>query len=129
MSSLSTAAFELSGFQISPLSTTTVVKYGFTYCDMFIGICKKCSNFIYGEIPETISTFTNLTSFILDDNLFNGSVPDLRSLLHLEELNLGDNRFEPEFPYLGTSLIRLVLKNNSLRSVIPPGVGNGLEEL
>ena len=81
------------------------------------------SNFIYGEIPRTISTFTNLRSLILDDNLFNGSVPDLRSLLHLEELNLGDNRFGPEFPYLGTSLVRLVLKNNSLRSIIPSGVG------
>lgn len=82
------------------------------------------SNFIYGELPRTISTFVSLRSIVLADNLLNGSVPDLRSLLLLEELNLGDNRFGPEFPSLGTSLVSVVLKNNSLRSVIPLGLMN-----
>ena len=58
MTSLSTAAFELSGFQMPPLTTTTfelsgfqmpslstaaidTLKPGFTYCDMFAGVCSE----------------------------------------------------------------------------------------
>lgn len=78
------------------------------------------SNFIYGEIPSSISSLKNLRSLVLADNLFNGSVPDLKPLASLEELNLADNTLGPEFPSLGNNLVRIVLKNNSLRFQILP---------
>ncbi|KAI9169484.1 hypothetical protein LWI28_013058 [Acer negundo] len=82
------------------------------------------SNFIYGEIPKQITSFKNLTSLVLADNLFNGSVPDLQNLLLLRELNLGGNNLGPKFPSLSNKLVSVVLKNNSLRSDIPPGLKN-----
>lgn len=82
------------------------------------------SNFIYGEIPSTITSMTNLTSLVLADNLFNGSVPDLKTLPLLVELNLGDNYLGPGFPSLSNSLVSIILKNNSLRSMIPSKLTN-----
>lgn len=78
------------------------------------------SNFIYGEIPQSISTMRNLRSAVLADNLFNGSVPNLQWLTSLEELNLGGNKLGPEFPSLGKNLVTIILRNNSLRSHVPP---------
>ncbi|KAL2344554.1 hypothetical protein Fmac_005839 [Flemingia macrophylla] len=78
------------------------------------------SNFIYGEIPQSISSMINLRSIVLVDNLFNGSVPDLQRLASLEELNLGGNKLGPQFPSLGKNLVTIILRNNSIRSHIPP---------
>ncbi|XP_061338823.1 probable LRR receptor-like serine/threonine-protein kinase At1g14390 [Gastrolobium bilobum] len=78
------------------------------------------SNFIYGEIPSSISSLKDLRSLVLADNLFNGSVPDLRRLASLRELNLGGNKLGPEFPSIDKYLVRIILKNNSLRCQIPP---------
>ncbi|KAJ1423604.1 Protein kinase domain [Sesbania bispinosa] len=77
------------------------------------------SNFIYGEIPSSISSLKNLRSLVLVDNLFNGSVPNLRRLASLEELNLAGNRFGPEFPSVDKNLVKIILRNNSLRCQIP----------
>ncbi|CAB4264564.1 unnamed protein product [Prunus armeniaca] len=82
------------------------------------------SNFIYGEIPTSLSSMKNLRSIVLADNLFNGSVPDLKSLAALEELNLGNNHLGPGFPSLGNSLVSIILRNNSMRSEIPPTLRN-----
>lgn len=82
------------------------------------------SNFIYGEIPQSITSVKTLRSLVLADNLFNGSVPDLRSLPVLEELNLGYNHLGPGFPSLGSSLVSVILRNNSLRSKIPAKLTN-----
>ncbi|KAK7824959.1 putative lrr receptor-like serine/threonine-protein kinase [Quercus suber] len=82
------------------------------------------SNFIYGEIPSSISTLKNLTSLVLAENLFNGSIPYLKSLVLLQELNLGGNNIGPEFPSLSNSLVSITLSNNSLRSEIPSEVKN-----
>ncbi|CAL5418243.1 unnamed protein product [Camellia sinensis] len=46
------------------------------------------SNFISGEITGSISVLTNLTSLVLADNIFNGSVPDMKSLQSLQEIDL-----------------------------------------
>ncbi|KAK7386954.1 hypothetical protein VNO78_27355 [Psophocarpus tetragonolobus] len=78
------------------------------------------SNFIYGEIPLSISSMRNLRSLVLVNNLFNGSVPDLQKLTSLEELNLGGNKLGPGFPSVGKNLVTIILRNNSLRSSIPP---------
>ncbi|KAG2409487.1 LRR receptor-like serine/threonine-protein [Vigna angularis] len=80
------------------------------------------SNFIYGEIPPSISSMMNLRSLVLVNNLFNGSVPDLQRLTSLEELNLGGNKLGPEFPLVGKNLVTIILRNNSLRSRIPPEI-------
>uniref|UniRef100_A0A6N2KEF1 non-specific serine/threonine protein kinase n=1 Tax=Salix viminalis TaxID=40686 RepID=A0A6N2KEF1_SALVM len=82
------------------------------------------SNFIYGQIPREILSLKNLTSLVLAHNLLNGTVPDLRSLALLQELNLGGNLLGPAFPSLGNDLVTIILKNNSLRSVIPSGIKN-----
>lgn len=59
------------------------------------------SNFITGEIPASIDGMKNLRSLVLAGNSFNGSVPDLAGLQSLQELDI---------------------KNNSLRSPIPPWI-------
>ncbi|KAJ6342242.1 hypothetical protein OIU78_010217 [Salix suchowensis] len=82
------------------------------------------SNFIHGQIPREILSLKNLTSLVLAHNLLNGTVPDLRSLVLLQELNLGGNLLGPAFPSLGNDLVTIILKNNSLRSVIPSGIKN-----
>ncbi|RDX67067.1 putative LRR receptor-like serine/threonine-protein kinase, partial [Mucuna pruriens] len=78
------------------------------------------SNFIYGEISSSVSSMKNLRSLVLADNLFNGSVPRLKRLASLEELNLGGNKLGPEFPSLSKNLVKVILRNNSLRCRIPP---------
>ncbi|TKY69713.1 LRR receptor serine/threonine-protein kinase [Spatholobus suberectus] len=78
------------------------------------------SNFIYGEISSSVSSLKYLRSLVLVENLFNGSVPDLGRLASLEELNLGGNKLGPEFPSLSKNLLRVILRNNSLRCRIPP---------
>ncbi|OVA13312.1 Protein kinase domain [Macleaya cordata] len=82
------------------------------------------SNFIYGEIPARISSFKNLQSLVLADNLFNGSVPDLSALSVLEELDLSRNFVGPEFPSTGNKVVSVILRNNTFRSLIPPGLKN-----
>ena len=39
--STATTAFELSGFQMSSLSTAAIDKPGFIYCYMFAGVCSE----------------------------------------------------------------------------------------
>ncbi|XP_028792529.1 probable LRR receptor-like serine/threonine-protein kinase At1g14390 [Neltuma alba] len=77
------------------------------------------SNSIHGEISPSISSMKSLRSLLLDGNLFKGTVPDLKRLTSLEELDLGNNKLGPEFPSLGNNLVSLVLRNNSLRSKLP----------
>ncbi|KAE8681304.1 putative WRKY transcription factor [Hibiscus syriacus] len=80
------------------------------------------SNFVYREVPKQIAWLKNLTSLVLADNLFNGSVPDLTGLTLLQELNLVGNRLGPQLPSLSQSLVSITLCNNSFRSEIPSGL-------
>ncbi|KAJ8445445.1 hypothetical protein Cgig2_031258 [Carnegiea gigantea] len=80
------------------------------------------SNFIYGEIPPTFSSLKSLKSFVLADNLINGTVPDLSSIKGLQELDLSNNQIGPDFPSLAPGLVSIILRNNSLRSQIPPQI-------
>ncbi|CAH2045711.1 unnamed protein product [Thlaspi arvense] len=77
------------------------------------------SNFISGRIPKEITSLKNLKSLALSDNLFNGSVFDLRGLSNLQELDLGGNNLGPQVPSLPSNLISVSLKSNSFRSKIP----------
>ncbi|KAL1207688.1 putative LRR receptor-like serine/threonine-protein kinase [Cardamine amara subsp. amara] len=77
-------------------------------------------NFISGKIPKEISSLKNLRSLVIANNLFNGSVPDLRGLSNLRELNLGGNKLGPDvIPSLASNLITVSLRNNSFGSKIP----------
>ncbi|XP_057949835.1 probable LRR receptor-like serine/threonine-protein kinase At1g14390 [Malania oleifera] len=82
------------------------------------------SNYIYGEMPASIASLKNLTSLNFADNLFNGSVPDLGSLAVLEELDLSYNQLGGKFPTLGSNLVSVILRNNSLRSNVPKGLAS-----
>jgi hypothetical protein len=53
---------------------------------------------LYGKIPSSVSSMTSLKSLVLADNFFNGSVPNLKRLVSLEEINFVNNRLGPEFP-------------------------------
>lgn len=77
------------------------------------------SNFIFGEIPQKISSLKSLKYLVLADNLINGTVPDLSGLKDLQEVDLSNNNIGPDFPTLGTSLLSIILRNNSLRTQIP----------
>ena len=78
------------------------------------------SNFIQGGIPPEIATFKNLKSLVLAYNLLNGSIPDLKGLSQLEELDISNNPLGPKFPSLGNNLVRINLRSMALRSQIPP---------
>lgn len=82
------------------------------------------SNFIYGEIPSEISSLKNLKTLVFADNLMNGNVPDLSTLQALQEVDLSNNQLGPKFPSLGSNIVSIILKNNSLRSQIPSQMKN-----
>ncbi|XP_043706965.1 probable LRR receptor-like serine/threonine-protein kinase At1g14390 [Telopea speciosissima] len=82
-------------------------------------VLNMSSNFLYGEIPAGIASLKNIRSIVLADNLLNGTVPDLSSLIALEEVDLSDNLLGPKFPSLGNKLVSIVLRNNSFLSGIP----------
>ncbi|KAF2545740.1 hypothetical protein F2Q70_00019914 [Brassica cretica] len=78
------------------------------------------SNFISGKIPKEISSLKSLRSLVLANNEFNGSVPDLRGLSNLQELNLDGNKLGPDVvTSLASNLITVSLKNNSFGSNLP----------
>lgn len=81
------------------------------------------SNYIYGELPQEISTMTSLQNLVLSTNYINGTVPNLKPLTGLTELDLSFNRLGPDFPSLSNSIVKLVLKNNSLTK-IPQNLAN-----
>lgn len=82
------------------------------------------SNFIYGEIPPKFSSLKNLKTLVFADNMINGSLPDLSGMKGLQEVDLSNNQIGPNFPSLGTNLVSLLLRNNSLRSPIPTQMKN-----
>ncbi|CAH8353847.1 unnamed protein product [Eruca vesicaria subsp. sativa] len=78
------------------------------------------SNFISGKIPKEISSLKSLRSLVLANNELNGSVPDLRGLSDLQELNLDGNKLGPDVvTSLASNLITVSLKNNSFGSKLP----------
>lgn len=60
---------------------------------------------------------TSLQNLVLSRNYINGTVPNLKPLTGLTELDLGFNRLGPDFPSLSSSVVKLVLKNNSLTKI------------
>ncbi|MBA0844076.1 hypothetical protein Goarm_001201 [Gossypium armourianum] len=77
------------------------------------------NNSFNGSLPDSFSILENLRVLALSHNHFQGELPDLSSLTNLQELDLEDNAFGPQFPRLGNKLVRLVLGKNRFRSAIP----------
>jgi hypothetical protein len=61
----------------------------------------------------------NFKSLVSTDNVFNGSVPNLKSLVSLKEINSGCNKLGLESPLIESNLVSIILRNNSLRTQIP----------
>ncbi|XVE62506.1 hypothetical protein DITRI_Ditri06bG0123200 [Diplodiscus trichospermus] len=76
-------------------------------------------NLFNGSLPDSFSSLGTLRVLALSHNHFYGDVPDLSGLTNLQELDLEDNAFGPQFPQLGNKLVRLVLGKNRFRSGIP----------
>ncbi|TYH35596.1 hypothetical protein ES332_D13G203500v1 [Gossypium tomentosum] len=77
------------------------------------------NNSFNGSLPDSFSILENLRVLALSHNHFQGELPDLSSLTNLQELDLEDNAFGPQFPRLGNKLVRLALGKNRFRSAIP----------
>lgn len=60
-----------------------------------------------------------LKTLDLSSNYFNGTVPDLKSMVLLSKLDLGGNFFGPEFPSIGKSIETLLLGNNLFHAGLP----------
>ncbi|XP_021746229.1 probable LRR receptor-like serine/threonine-protein kinase At1g14390 [Chenopodium quinoa] len=82
-------------------------------------VLNMSSNFVYGEIPPQISLMESIQSIVLADNLLDGNIPDLSTLQSLQELDLSNNQLGPDFPSLGSNVVSIILRNNTLRSQIP----------
>ncbi|CAO2820279.1 unnamed protein product [Amaranthus hypochondriacus] len=82
------------------------------------------NNSFNGSLPKSLSDLGGLRVLTLANNQFSGEVPDLRGLHNLEELDLENNLFGPDFPRLGNKLVTLVLRNNKFRSGIPDEISS-----
>ncbi|KAF7819251.1 putative inactive leucine-rich repeat receptor-like protein kinase [Senna tora] len=86
-------------------------------------IVNMSSNFLYGAIPQELSSLSNLQTLILDDNMFAGQLPDwLDSLPALTVLSLRNNLFNGSLPYsLGNleNLRILSLSHNHFYGGVP----------
>ncbi|KAE8679005.1 putative inactive leucine-rich repeat receptor-like protein kinase [Hibiscus syriacus] len=63
------------------------------------------SNFFNGTLPGSFSMLENLRVLALSNNHFQGELPDLSGLTNLQELDLEDNAFGPQFPQLGNKFV------------------------
>ncbi|ORY46111.1 L domain-like protein [Rhizoclosmatium globosum] len=83
------------------------------------------NNNLSGTLDETPSLFTrmNLTTLLLDHNLFTGSIPEsIRNLTSLFSLSLAHNQFTGPIPATLSSITfikHIVLNNNLLCGPIP----------
>ncbi|XP_057823865.2 probable LRR receptor-like serine/threonine-protein kinase At2g23950 isoform X2 [Cryptomeria japonica] len=100
-------------------------------------ICKNVSNTIRisqinlsgrhlrGLIPPYFRHLTELISISLDNNYFNGPLPNLFNLSKLEKLNLQNNHLSGELPDWISKLPHLKeldISNNNFEGVIPPRI-------
>ncbi|XP_057823867.2 probable LRR receptor-like serine/threonine-protein kinase At5g48740 isoform X2 [Cryptomeria japonica] len=100
-------------------------------------ICKNVSNTIRisqinlsgkhlrGLIPPNFRHLTELVSISLDNNYFNGPLPNLLNLFKLEKLNLQNNHLSGELPDWISKLPHLKeldVSNNNFEGVIPPQI-------
>lgn len=91
-------------------------------------------NNLTGNLPEVISSFTELKTLNVQNNALSGAIPDkISELKNLEELKLNNNQLANAIPSgIGelTDLKQLNLSNNKLTGSIPANIGDllSLEE-
>ncbi|KAK1312830.1 putative leucine-rich repeat receptor-like protein kinase [Acorus calamus] len=80
------------------------------------------NNRFTGNIPESLGSVQTLEVLRLDKNALTGSVPSLKNLTHVNELNLANNQLSGPLPDLsGMSALNYVdLSNNTLAPSLVP---------
>ncbi|RWW26127.1 hypothetical protein GW17_00009518 [Ensete ventricosum] len=113
--------------RLSGLTTLSLVSLGLWgplpgKVDRFssLQVLNLSSNYFSGTIPPEISNITSLQNLCLTKNSFDGTVPDLSPLTTLTQLDLSGNRLGPELPYVSSTLVSLLLQNNSFHDRLPP---------
>ncbi|KAF2295685.1 hypothetical protein GH714_033581 [Hevea brasiliensis] len=84
------------------------------------------NNQLYGELPESLSNLTTLRQFDVSQNNLTGNLLENISALPLQSLNLNDNHFNGEIPEvlaLNPNLSELKLFNNSFTGKLPANLG------
>ncbi|XP_059064986.1 putative inactive receptor-like protein kinase At1g64210 [Cryptomeria japonica] len=79
-------------------------------------------NNLTGPLPEWISKLSRLKELILNNNYFNGSLPNLSDLTKLKTLHLQNNYLSDKLPdWLSKlpCLKELNIANNNFKGVIP----------
>lgn len=94
-----------------------------------LSVFKGENNQLYGELPDNMSKFANLTELSMSGNQLTGSIPASVNLLQkLNSLNLSHNRMSGIIPPssigLLPSLTILDLSGNEITGVIPPDFSN-----
>lgn len=74
---------------------------------------------MYDKISSSISSLKKFKSLVLTDNVFNGSVHNLKRLDSLEQINFSCTKLSPESSSKENYLVSIILRNNSLRTKIP----------
>ncbi|XP_042476659.1 probable inactive leucine-rich repeat receptor-like protein kinase At3g03770 [Macadamia integrifolia] len=82
------------------------------------------NNSLSGHLPKSLGTMENLRVLSVSMNRLSGPVPDLSRLTNLQVLDLEDNYLGPQFPSLGSKLVRIVLRKNRFSSGIPSEVSS-----
>ncbi|XP_010676345.2 probable inactive leucine-rich repeat receptor-like protein kinase At3g03770 [Beta vulgaris subsp. vulgaris] len=82
------------------------------------------NNSFNGSLPKSVSKLGGLRVLTLANNHFYGDIPDLTGLENLEELDLENNSFGPDFPQLKNKLVTLIIRNNKFRSAIPAEISS-----
>lgn len=82
-------------------------------------ILSLSNNLFEGSLPGSMTSLQNLVLLSLAHNLFAGPIPNLDNLVNLQNLNLGGNKFGPDFPLLASQLVSVHMGQNHLTGPVP----------
>ncbi|XP_075515233.1 putative inactive leucine-rich repeat receptor-like protein kinase At3g03770 [Primulina tabacum] len=86
------------------------------------------NNRLKGPLPSSVSKITTLSELVLSHNLLSGKLPDLTGLSNLQLLDLRENNFDSQLPFVPAGLANVFLSNNSFSGLIHEQFGT-LNEL
>ncbi|KAK7317416.1 hypothetical protein RJT34_01625 [Clitoria ternatea] len=89
-----------------------------------LAVLSMRKNWFSGNLPPSVNALHTLRVLDLSNNQLYGELPHLKNLANLQVLHLENNTFGPHFPSLPTKLVSLVLRNNSFRLGLPPGISS-----
>lgn len=93
-----------------------------------LAILSLKNNRLKGPLPSSVSKITTLSELVLSHNLLSGKLPDLTGLSNLQLLDLRENNFDSELPFVPAGLANVFLSNNSFSGLIHKQFGT-LNEL